>query len=488
MNHCLTHPFGKRPTLFFLLLVGGLLGCEGYVDKVDEIDPTLPTDASAAQLLTATQVNYIGFLEGDLARLTGIWAGYFTGSDRQYIPFNNYVSVASDYDAAWGNIFTGIVKNTRLIRQKAAGAGNAGQAGVAKIMEAHTLGMAAALWGAIPNEQAADVANYPNPAFESQEQVYKQVLQLLTEAIADLQAGKGAVSGDVLYGGDKAKWVAAAQTLKAKFYLHQGQYQPAIASAGLGIGSATGNMMATHGSSYLQNFNLYYSFLSYDRPGYMTAETAYAVQLLNPASPFSRNDAKTDETGRFNYLYQEGLNTASVEPNVLYGPDFGNAPAEDGFFSAEAKFPLVTWEENQLILAEAHARLDHSEQALAALNTVRAYYATGANLNVGYRGTGVRYDPYVLADFEPGGMGRKAGGSLGAALLGEILEERYITFIGQLEGFNDVRRTGNALGILPNVANGRIPRRLLYAQVEINANASVPMPLPGLTTGTEIFK
>lgn len=474
-----------------LTLVAGalLLGaCEGYVDKVDEIDPTVPTDASADQVLTSTEVAYIGFLEGDMARLAGMWSGYFSGIDRQYVTLYNYNAVSADFDAAWSNVFAGIVKNTRIVRQKAIAGGNRTQLGIAKIIEAHTLGMAAALWGDIPVDQAANVQQFPNPTYEPQAQVYTKVLALLAEGITDLQANVGPVSGDFLYGGNRANWIAAANTLRAKFLLHQGQFQQAITAATGGIRSASGNLLAPHGSSYGQNFNIYYSFLTYDRPGYMTADPSYAVQLLNPDDRAYRGNSKTDETGRLLYYFQQGLNTGSIEPNVLTSFDWGNAPEEDGFFGAATSFPLITFQENQLILAESHARLGQTQQALAALNVLRAYYDTGAHLNVAYRDLGSNYDPYVLADFQARGIENPTGNrSPEQALLREILEERYITFIGQLEGFNDVRRTNNALGVPVNQGN-QIPRRFLYAQNEINANANAPRPVPDLFAPTTIFR
>jgi hypothetical protein len=48
---------------------------------------------------------------------------------------------------------------------------------------------------------------------------------------------------------------------------------------------------------------------------------------------------------------------------------------------------------------------------------------------------------------------------------------------GHIEGFNDVRRTGNALGIAPNIGSS-LPQRMLYPQSEINSNTNVPNPRP----------
>lgn len=69
------------------------------------------------------------------------------------------------------------------------------------------------------------------------------------------------------------------------------------------------------------------------------------------------------------------------------------------------------------------------------------------------------------------------GLSKNTALLREIVEERYVTFIGQLEQFSDVRRTKNEIGLVP-VTGSSLPQRFFYPQSEINTNANTPKLIP----------
>ena len=74
------------------------------------------------------------------------------------------------------------------------------------------------------------------------------------------------------------------------------------------------------------------------------------------------------------------------------------------------------------------------------------------------------------------------------ALLIEILEERYVTFFGQIEGFNDVRRTRKedvGIKLQPNTGS-LLPERFLYPQSEIDSNPNTPSPLPGFFEPTEV--
>ena len=72
-------------------------------------------------------------------------------------------------------------------------------------------------------------------------------------------------------------------------------------------------------------------------------------------------------------------------------------------------------------------------------------------------------------------------------LLKEIIEEKYISLIGELQPFHDIRRTNNILNI-PAKVGSMIPQRFIYPQVEIDTNPNVPSPLPTLFDQTPINK
>jgi hypothetical protein len=152
---------------------------------------------------------------------------------------------------------------------------------------------------------------------------------------------------------------------------------------------------------------------------------------------------------------------------------------------------LVTYEENLLILAEAGARSKGFETGLGHLNTYRSYMNTGGYINATYtRVYPPKYLPYVEADFVAGGMVNKVSETKDLALVREILQERYVSFIGQIIGFNDIRRTAKeAQGVkIPPVFGTVLPQRFLYAQTEVNSNTSTPKPIPNIFQFTEVNK
>ena len=480
----------KKLLIYSLMLVLLYATSCKKINEGINVDPNNPTGVGARYdlLINGAQVSSVLFYEGSLARLGGMWTRTFTGSDRQYTSLYNYETTSGDYDDNWTRLYAVILPNAKLAERQAAELSIADKTtmGISEVMQAQGLGTAADLWGDIPFTEAGDPIAFPKPKFDPQLQVYTGVQNLLTTAIANFaanQGGSGPGAKDIFYAGSRAKWTAAAYTLKARFYLHTKEYDKAITNALLGITSAANNMRAPHGGTYGKDFNVYYSFLSYDRPAYMNASGSFAANLLRPGGVTYLRNAKTNEGDRYNYLFQTGLNTADLDPNVLWGPDWGNPSSQDGFFSAVNSFPLVTWQENQLILAEAYMKQTTPDptSAITALNTVRAYYATGGSANTGtdlstgYASSGLKYDPYLIIDFLSGGITNPvaSGQTQNQALLREILVEKYLTLVGQLEQFNDVRRTKSYLGITP-VKGTKLPQRFLYAQSEINTNPNTP--------------
>jgi starch-binding outer membrane protein, SusD/RagB family len=465
---------------------------EGY--STDPVNITDPSVIETFKYLSGAEVNLIGAYEGDVNRTTGLWTGHFSGEDRQYIGLSNYSVTGRDFDTEWAAIYAGVLKNTKLMKTKAKFEGNFRVIGIGQVLDAMALGLAADLWGDVPFTEATQYPEIKNPKYDPQAEVYAGVQAKLDSAIANLAVEVPdrliPTDADFYFGGDGPTWIRVANTLKARYYLHVGDYANAIiySDPAIAISSAAENMMAPHGPDYQFNFNLFYSFLTYDRPGYMGANS-YTPKLLDPSLPTSRNNDKTNENGRFNYFYAPlaywgGLNTgAEYDPNVLVDFDWGTPPEYNGFFGATTSFPLVTFEENMLIRAESFAKLNNFAQALASLNSLRAYFDTGAQFGTSTAYTtefgqdfdpdlgGGFYKPYVAADFSPGGMENAGGKTPIDALITEILEERYVTLTGQLEVFNDVRRTHNYLA-LPVVAGyTTFPQRVLYPQSEQNANA-----------------
>ncbi len=455
----------KYKIFFLSLVLGGMLlgSCKDFVEGINE-DPNNAADAPLEAVLTSVFASSIIAHEGHPARLACLWSRQFSGRDRQYSAYDVYNINSSEFQWDVNYILT---LNSDVVIEKAEAENNLLASGIAKIMKAHTLGMTTALWGNAPFSESAQFPEIENAKFDDQMSIYNGIQVLLDDAIGDLSGGPTSdpvAAKDIFFGGDAAAWEKVAQTLKARFYLHVGDHTQAVAVANKGLLDAAADWMLPHTTgTYLQDQNLYYSFGIVDREGYMTAEDATLPDWLDPASANYRGNDKTDETERFNFLY--------TGEGPKYDLNYG------GMWAPDALFPLATAVENYLILAECAWRNDDMPAALDNLNMARSILA--AQFPTG------KYEAYEMADFAPDGMAGSAGKTGEEALLYEIMEEKYASLVGQIEVFNDLRRTDNFLGLLP-VQGNAFPQRYLVPQVEIDANVNVPSPIPGLFDPTPV--
>jgi hypothetical protein len=459
--------------------------CESLVegDGNININPNNPTSTGYQSILVTAEVGQIILQTGESARRAGIFAGTHTGIDRQHEGYTTYTATTSDFDDLWDDVFINSYRNAKLMEQTAIDEGISGiTIGIGKVLQALALGTGTALYGDIPFDELSDI-EIENPVFEGQLQVYDKLQLLLDEAIDDLAAGTGrpASGSDIYFDGDPIAWTQVAYTLKARYYLHTGNYSEAYSAAQSGIGSFENSMYAPH-SDAITASNLNWQFFANGTRGPDLVVSDFIISLISPDAGTSpdltryRGNAKTNETARYNYLFES--NSIGFQPNQ----------GADGFAAQTASSPIVTYQENLLILAESGLRSGNTATGLIHLNDFRSFMGGGGYLT-NPTVTDLQYDAYVIADFQNGGIENQDNLSEENALLREILEERYVTLFGQVEVFCDTRRTENELSVrvpvAPNIGS-ELPQRFIYPQSEIDRNSNIPDPIPGLFDPTAV--
>ncbi len=421
----------KKIFIYVIILIV-FLGCNKLEFKTE--DPNNFEDATAELMINAPLLANTVVIEGELARTAAIWSGQLTGADRQYISLNRYMVAAADFNQIWGILYTEGITQSRILQNKAIADKNEVLEGIAMIVEANLVIQATALWGDVPFSQIGDVEQYPEPKYDAQKDVYNALITLLDKAIAKVGSATGEKYGLETIPEDKRatmKWSEVAYSLKARIYLHLGEYSNAITSADNGISASTGDWFFYHQDIANGARNIYYRFCGRKKKGYMDASDAYMRTLMSDRS---------DERSGY---YYNGTN-----------PDYKT----DGIFDKASDFPVITYYETQLIKAEA-LLLANSDAtgALTALNNVRAYWDN--RIKAG------SFPAKVATDF-----------TTNADLLKEILIEKYISCYGQIEAFNDMRRTDNYIGIplKADATTQKMPERFIYPQTEINSNSNVP--------------
>lgn len=485
----------KNIHLFLIaILAVGLAACD-LTEGFDE-DPNAPGDAPETKVLNSGEVGAILFQDGNHARLTSMLTEQLNGADRQYAGQDRtqYSITASDVNNLWITGYADAIGDLEVAKQKARDSNNDLLLGIAQAVQALTFGTKASLHGDIPYTEAVQGGDNLNPTFDSQLLVYDEavIAQLDSAATNISNGGVSPGADDVFYGGASGPWVEAANTLKARYILHMahvdegpaGEYsfQDAYDAAENGISDSGNNLVAPHKEANDVNANPFWQFRD-ERGDDMDAGGSYAARLLDEDSDLYRGDAKTVDTPRFEtYFFGD-------DPSYDMAGNASTNNQPGFFYSRASNFPITTYAENELIKAEA--ALQSSSQtfndALTALNNARSAIEERF---------GGRYDAYDASDFQGGGIANPGGLNQDEALLREILEEKYLVLISNIEAFADLRRTNNYAGI--QAPDGNVlefggsgdtpaPARLPYAQSEVNGNANVPDPIPGLFTPVPAF-
>jgi hypothetical protein len=412
----------------------------------NDVDPNNPTQVTVDQLFTGVQVNGYRQMSGHMARTVAMWMQQMAGTDRQYQSYDRYIFTEDDYDGEFENWYTGgglldIRQFTKLATEQL---NSRIYAGYGKFYEAWYIGTCASIWGDIPYSEAVN-DQIPTPKLDKQAEVYAAVQGLLDQAIADLGSGVGINPGnvDLGYKGNIPKMVAAAHSLKARYYMHwaevdPGNYQRALAEANQGITAVANNLMTVHNAAVSTEWSMWYQFYqsrdSYTRAG------KFMVDLMK-----ARNDP------RLKIYYRPLANGDVLGANIGEQVTSNMSLLGTGFSSQGSPFPLITYEENELIKAECNFKLNNESAALQNLNNVRA--AVAAKWTVTY--------PAL-------------SGLSGQALLDEILTEKYLSLFLQIEVWNDYKR--NCFPKLVTYQGQPIPGRVFYSDDERNTNPNIPSP------------
>jgi len=222
--------------------------------------------------------------------------------------------------------------------------------------------------------------------------------------------------------------------------------------------------------------DLFWEILEGSRAGDIGTVDSYLMQLLDTTA-ISRNNMKTDETARFNY----------------YTIDEDGGAENSGIIEQFEPQNLVSYAENQLILAETGVRTQDLTTGLDALNGLREWLNTGAMVNeTFYVDSLILYEAYEIADFEAGGIENADNIATDRALLREIIEERYVSGFGMYMPYNDARRLRKSDTdisvpyILVDGPAAPYPERMPYSDDELNANENAPPEDPGIFMKTMV--
>ncbi len=462
------HRYAKTGIAVSLALVGA--SCSDFLSGPGLTEnPNNPTTGTMLQQLIAVQANMSRLLEGQIARNATIYDQQLIGSNNQQLSqATQYQAAENDVSGFMSGFYTGGgLVGLRNIQAAAHDAGDPFIEGIAKVWEGLAMGTATSVWGDLPYSEALNPAIL-TPKLDAQQDIYTAVQARLDEGLALLATAPTTGNcdpADLIYcaaTGPRAtqisRWIAAANTLKARFYLHlverQGNaaYTLALAAAQKGIleapttvaqamhGQAPGDFRDFHGSTQDVDANIWAEFL-------LARQDVSAGNML-VSTLKARNDPRL--TAYFDPITGGGVfgMDAEAKPVGATSASVINGPVRRQFTFRQ---PLVTWAENQLIMAEARFQLGDVPGAAGNVNAVRVAVGMPA---------------------------------LGAVTFQDVMLEKYIAMFQNIDTWNDYKRTCIPL-VKPYLANPEVPGRLPYGSAERSNNPNLPLPsaFPTGTTG-----
>ena len=430
------------------LAVLGTGACSNFLSSDNvRLDPNNPSQATADQLFVAVQAGQFAQQEGIIALVGCMWLQQCTGTSNFLSTLEKYNIASEDTpSAAFSSIYEGGgLVDVRQVEAAVTARGDKQYLGIAQIWEVLDIAVAADIYGDVPYREA--VSNATTPRLDPQAQVYADLQGLLDQAITNLGGtGPGPGALDLVYHGNTSKWIDAANTIKARLFMHTvetptgfdaGALNNAITYALKGIKSPANDLNSVHTTNPGED-NLWFQF--YARSGFgqyvvagqnladlMVArnDTFRLRQYFGPANPGPGYGGQGLPPA--NTTSPAGVSSLTGARNR---PDFGQ--------------PIVTYVENELILAEAYFRLGQTANAQTHFANARATVP---------------------------GLGAKT-----IATVNDIMEEKYIALYQNIEVWNDYKRTCYpAITAYPTTTFGnKVPGRLYYGTTEENVNSNIP--------------
>ncbi|WP_275315191.1 SusD/RagB family nutrient-binding outer membrane lipoprotein [Tenacibaculum bernardetii] len=219
-----------------------LVGCESYDFGDTGVDKNNPVVAIPSSLLTGAQSKIVGTVSLSSTATPSLYVQHL--SQTQYTEESRYQTInynwnvvgsgagvdgtVNFYNKVFPNLLQIIDLNTNESTKVAAAVygSNNNQIAVAKLMWSYYFQWATDRWGMLPYSDAFGGRSSSKSKYDSQEDIYKDLFNKIDEALAQMDSGD-APQGDILFGGDMAKWTKFGNTLKMNMAIRLAKVYPA---------------------------------------------------------------------------------------------------------------------------------------------------------------------------------------------------------------------------------------------------------------------
>ncbi|KQS24843.1 SusD/RagB family nutrient-binding outer membrane lipoprotein [Dyadobacter sp. Leaf189] len=226
--------FKYIPQIAFIMMLLAVTSCNESLTEINENPNGVDPNSANPNLLMPTVMTGVAnqYLGLGFGRIAGVVQ--HTQEDAWKNGFNDYDW--SEEDSEW-TAWYGFLRNNNLLYKRAVETNSKFHQAVALTMKSFIFGTIADLWGDAPytNALKGDEGQML-PEFDSQEVIYKGVIEDLKTASAMFatgDAGTYAPGYDVYFNGNTQKWQKFANTLLLRYYMRISSKLPDISKAGI---------------------------------------------------------------------------------------------------------------------------------------------------------------------------------------------------------------------------------------------------------------
>ncbi len=455
-----------KKQILFTLSVAMLAFSACSDDTMDKINkdthhPTAEIVSARLQLSEAIMSTAFSTVSGDYAFYTSSLTEQLVGSGNNQLmkaELRQSVELAASttFNNVWGSTYSNLMNLQQMIEKVegdiASSGGMLDILGAAQLLKAINIGYLTDMHGDVPYSEALLGSENMQPALDSQQNIYADMMSTIDKAISNLSNSNGKNLGeqDILFHGNINAWLASAYAIKARYLIHQSKVNSgAIAQAkeaakkalelgftGMDLSEFNGVTCDNPWSAFI--WSRYYTACSTHVTDLMVGDDPRYVYYNGDTAVAPGDEASAKESAWGDYpLYY----------------DLGSQPVH-----------IISYSELCFILAEAQVRV--GEDATEA-------FQAGVAASI---------------DEQASWLGDDADGAAYAATLGtptlkDVFNQKYIALAvdGQPETYNDIRRfeaMGDNVFSLLNPFNNqsginRWPYVLPYGNSSVLSNPNV---------------
>lgn len=456
-----------------------LTACTENFEEIN-VDENSPTEADSGTLLPSSIFEPLNPHLNVQLKLTDQIMQYTVYRNQNELDAYDFASGSEIFSSFWNAAYKGIRDSNESIAYGEANGLDA-YVGAGKILNAFYLASLTELFIDVPYSEAANGLNNIQPAYDQQQTIYPEVLNLLEEANTVLANDTDGfvLGGDILFEGDVSKWRKMANSLRLRYLLrlsNKGSIDAAQEINTIVSNPSQFPIIESNEEAAVYDFTgvepntSYFSLLT--ALGGLSPSERF-VEVLDGVDP----DDDADDDPRLAYFADK-----PIDPSVSDGPYVGvksgttrevaqgtggNAELFASQFTTRFQdnkdlldFVFISYSEVQFILAEARFK------NFISTSTVKSYYENAVTANLAYWDIPVPDGFLARADVEWDGT------------LKNLLDQKWkaMFFNNTLATWGTHKRTGFP-ELVPgpaatSVTNGVVPTRVFYPISEQSVNSA----------------